>query len=225
MRSSWSSGSTARVSSGAKPYSSKVRGCGRARTARSSAAAAATPGNRRSAGLAHGSPRSGGPRPRVGRGPASRPSAWPPRAGTGCSRARGRWWSPGRGRAARRCRRPAAGSCRAGWRSIAGMLPPGRSVRPIEPAKSTSPERQISSAPAPPAPGSRNSTDPRVWPGAWSTVISSPASVDRAAVGQLGHVVRLGVGRRPPKSCRASQRRSSSAGRVGEQLPVVAGWM
>ena len=46
---------------------------------------------------------------------------------------------PGRGRAARRSRRPAAGRRRAASAASRPTTPPGRSVRPTEPANSTSP--------------------------------------------------------------------------------------
>ncbi len=85
--------------------------------------------------------------------------------------------------------------------SIRGMLPPGRSVRPIEPANSTSPERQICSASQrEPAPGNRNSTDPPVWPGAWSTVISNPASDSVAPSVSSATSSGSAYGSRPPNS-------------------------
>src|SRR3954464_12672511 len=49
-------------------------------------------------------------------------------------------------------------------RSIVGWSPPGRSVRPIEPAKSRSPDSITSDTPCSPY-GVRNVTDPSVWPG------------------------------------------------------------
>ena len=62
------------------------------------------------------------------------------RAGRGWWRARGRWSSGRRGRGAPRCRRRGAAPSSARLRSIVGWSPPGRSVRPIEPANSRSPE-------------------------------------------------------------------------------------
>ncbi|OLT13078.1 hypothetical protein BJF78_22755 [Pseudonocardia sp. CNS-139] len=56
--------------------------------------------------------------------------------------------------------------------SICAWSPPGRSVRPIDPAKSVSPAR-ITSVPSSVA--VVNTTDPRVWPGVWSTRSVSPA--------------------------------------------------
>ena len=99
--------------------------------------------------------------------------------------------------------------------------PPGRSVRPIEPAKSTSPDRHSSSASnGEPAPGSRNSTDPPVWPGRVVDGDLQPGDRDRAAVGQLGDVVRLGV-RQPAAEELRSRSHGQALGRVGEQLPVA----
>ena len=189
LRSSWSSGSTARVSSGAKPYSSKVRpDAGRGRTARSCAAA----------GSHSGKPEMGvgllidrlpasvrRPRPgaltscrRYGLVARSRPMVvagpWP--GSTTVSSASGRILSRRLASIARHAAARQVGAPdRAGEEHVAGeadLRPPPTSC---------------------PRPGSRNSTDPPVWPGAWSTVISRPARVSVGAVGQLGDVVRLGV--------------------------------
>jgi len=58
-------------------------------------------------------------------------------------------------------------------RSIAWWSPPGRSVRPMEPANSTSPDTH--SGGSSPAAASRNITEPSVCPGAWSTAKDRPA--------------------------------------------------
>ena len=60
--------------------------------------------------------------------------------------------------------------------SIAGWSPPGRSVRPIDPANNTSPENRTAGTSSGPSYGVVNVTEPRVWPGVWSTVKLRPAS-------------------------------------------------
>ena len=58
--------------------------------------------------------------------------------------------------------------------SISVVDPPGRSVRPIEPANTRSP---ASSCPGwPPSSAERKVTCPGVWPGVWSTTRRTPAS-------------------------------------------------
>ena len=54
---------------------------------------------------------------------------------------------------------------------ISAIEPPGKSTRPIEPAKSTSPQNSTGSS----APSSPKTTDPRVCPGACLTAMSRPA--------------------------------------------------
>ena len=51
---------------------------------------------------------------------------------------------------------------------ICGVDPPGRSVRPIDPANSVSPVNSSSVGFPGPA-GTRYTTAPPVWPGTWST--------------------------------------------------------
>ena len=61
--------------------------------------------------------------------------------------------------------------------SITAWSPPGRSVRPMDPAKSRSPENMtwlISPGAAPY--GVRKVIEPGVWPGVWSTLNVRPAS-------------------------------------------------
>src|SRR5450631_3542875 len=67
-------------------------------------------------------------------------------------------------------------------RFMASPSPPARSVRPIEPANSTSPDSTVDRAPASAAiptgtSGSAKITEPSVWPGACSTTRSRPAIV------------------------------------------------
>ena len=59
-------------------------------------------------------------------------------------------------------------------RNSVASSPPGRSVRPTEPWKSTSPENSACSA------GIENETWPGEWPGVKSTSISRPASSSRS---------------------------------------------
>ena len=186
-------------------------GAGRARAARSSAGAATIPGTRsaRCARLTrHHAPQRAGT------------AAHRPREDRGSWRVPGRWWSPDHGRAAPTM---ASSSGRILSRRLASMAriePPGRSVRPIEPAKSTSPDRHSSSASnLVPAPDRRNSTEPGVCPGAWSTVMVDAGHGDGAGVGQLGHVVRLGVGQ--PAAEQLGQLDGQPLGRIREQPSVV----
>ena len=58
------------------------------------------------------------------------------------------------------------------------MSPPGRSVRPMEPANSRSPEKNTEGISV--VSGIRKVTDPLVWPGACATENSRPASASRA---------------------------------------------
>ena len=60
--------------------------------------------------------------------------------------------------------------------SIVGWSPPGRSVRPIEPANSRSPENITSETSSTSGYGERKVTEPSVWPGVWSTANLMPAS-------------------------------------------------
>ncbi len=57
---------------------------------------------------------------------------------------------------------------------MAAIDPPGRSTRPMEPAKSRSPEN--STSPSPAGSGSPKTTEPALWPGVCRTAKSSPAS-------------------------------------------------
>ena len=81
--------------------------------------------------------------------------------------------------------------------------PPGRSVRPMEPANRVSPVSRISGRS--PSPANRNTTEPPVWPGRWSTVNGRPArsglnrSDSASTVGDAG----------PPIGMPASAARSS----------------
>ena len=108
-------------------------------------------------------------------------------------------------------------------RSIVGWSPPGRSVRPIEPAKSRSPENITSETSSRRGYGERKVTEPSVWPGVWSTTNRRPASSSSWQVGQLADVVRLGA-----LVVAAEQHLGGLGGhaghRVGEQVPV-AGWI
>ena len=123
--------------------------------------------------------------------PGDRGSSCGGLGGRGWWRARVRWRSARRGRAAPRCRRRAAAPCRPGcaasWR---GRHRAGRCGR-SSPAKSRSPEN-ISSETSCSAYGVRNVTEPSVWPGVWSTTNRSPASSSSCEVGELAHVVGLG---------------------------------
>ena len=104
------------------------------------------------------------------------------------------------------------------------MSPPGRSVRPIEPANSTSPVRQSCSASRRPAPGSRNITDPPVWPG---RVVDGRAPARRAssaAPSVSSHdVVRLGPGQPAAELRRAGRRDRPLAGSASSSRS--SGWM
>ena len=86
-------------------------------------------------------------------------------------------------------------------RSMVGWSPPGRSVRPIEPAKSRSPEKITSETSSTSGYGVRKVTEPSVWPGVWSTTKGR-----RRARAPAGHSARV---RRPARR-RCSRRRASS---------------
>ena len=225
MRSSWSSGSTARVSSGAKPYSSKVapqpvehvlldhalrrRPLGEPAQRGDSTHRAHLPISLRwatshvfVAGLA---PSITSTQVRVGRALAA----------DGGRR-------PVAGQDHRR-RRPAAGSCPAGWPASAPCDPPGRSVRPIEPAKSTSPERQQLARRSRTASSGAGQPEQHRAAGVAGRVVDGelqPGHRDRAAVGQLAprrRARRRAAGRRTA----GVRSHGETLGRVGQQLPVA----
>ena len=100
------------------------------------------------------------------------------------------------------------------------MSPPGRSVRPIEPANSTSPLKH-SGAPSLDAssPSVRNSTDPLVWPGAWLIGHRQPGDLQHLTVGDLHDVLRFGVGH--PAAEQLIKAHRQTLGRVGEHLKIV----
>ena len=142
-------------------------------------------------------------------------------AGRGWSRARDRWTSARRGRAAPRCRRPASAPWCAGCAaSRGGRRPAGRCGR-SSPAKSRSPENITSEMSSPSVSyGDRKVTDPRVWPGVWSTVNVRPASSRSWPSAELLDPVRLGEGVLAAEHHLG--RLGAHAGhRVGEQVPVV----
>ena len=80
---------------------------------------------------------------------------------------------------------------RRGCAASSAWSPPGRSVRPIEPAKSRSPEN-ITSEMSSAAYGERKVTEPSVWPGVWSTTKRRPGQLELLQVRELLDVVRLG---------------------------------
>ena len=138
----------------------------------------------------------------LGRACEGRPSQPPGRrraaagpAGTGWSRARGRSSStapcPGSTTVSSAIGRitDASEAC------ICSQLPPGRSVRPIEPANSTSPDSSSGgvASPSSSCPGSRKTTEPAVWPGAKSMPMRRPAS----SSGVAGSSRRTSSGARP----------------------------
>ena len=106
--------------------------------------------------------------------------------------------------------------------SIAGMLA-ARQVGAADRAgeEHVTGEAQLLRLPAAtPAPGSRNSTDPPVWPGRVVDGDLQAGERQRRAVGQLGHVVRLGVAAAGRRTAR-SRSIDSALGRVGQHLPVA----
>ncbi len=102
-------------------------------------------------------------------------------------------------------------------RSIVGWSPPGRSVRPIEPAKSRSPENITCETAS--SYGVRNATDPPVWPGVWSTVTSRPASSSTWPSASSATSSGSTNSKRPPSSMAAVSERDARH-RVGQQVPV-----
>ena len=99
--------------------------------------------------------------------------------GRGWWRARDRWRSARRGRAAPRCRRRAAAPCRPGcaasWRGRRRAGRCGRWTRRRGGRRRTSAPRRPARAY-----GVRKVTEPSVWPGVWSTTNRSPASSSSA---------------------------------------------
>ena len=99
--------------------------------------------------------------------------------------------------------------------SISGVDPPGRSVRPIEPANTRSP---ASSRPGRPRSAAEwKVTWPGVCPGVWSTRKAQAGQLDHLAVGQLPDVVGL-LEHQPAEGGPGF---GAEAGQgVGEQVPV-----
>ncbi|GLZ06891.1 hypothetical protein Acsp03_43570 [Actinomadura sp. NBRC 104412] len=90
-------------------------------------------------------------------------------------------------------------------------------MRPIDPSNSRSPENITSGIS--PAGGSRNVTDPGVWPGAWSTVNDSPRQVQDGAVRQFLHVV--GLAQLQPAEELLPGAERQALGRIGQQVAIV----
>src|SRR5690606_34124576 len=97
--------------------------------------------------------------------------------------------------------------------------PPGRSVRPIDPAKSVSPASTTST---PSSVGVLNTTEPGVWPGVWSTRSVRPAS-SRAAPSASSRTSRGSrTSSRPPKNATASGESPFSG---SESISRSSGWI
>ena len=106
---------------------------------------------------------------------------------------------------------------RASDASNSSRSPPGRSQRPTAPANRRSPVKSTCGMSC--CSGVRNVTEPLVWPGAWSTVISRPARLSTTAVGELLDVGGLDE-RRLPEDLRA-RCDAQPLLRVGEHLAVA----
>ena len=107
---------------------------------------------------------------------------------------------------------------------MAAWSPPGRSVRPIEPAKSTSPDRHHVGGSSHVRRAAGTCTDPRCGPGAWSTVDLEPGELQHRAVGERHDVVGLGPGQPAAEQLPQLAARGPLE-RVGQPVAVVAGWM
>ena len=108
--------------------------------------------------------------------------------------------------------------------SMSGWFPPGKSVLPMDPANSTSPEKTSESMSGSGSYAVRNITEPGVCPGACSAPKLSPATDTSEPSAQFAYLVGLGEGGRA-----AGQLLQQLPGvgahrpqRIGEQHPVVA---